>query len=114
MKRWLALRRVKSISKCHPQSLPVWADWLKGKIVGVVVRRTDDPTYTHNCWGILVISSRMDWNSAINAICEYLGCSRQQFPQHLLAYLRGTISVDVVLLRQICQTIHLLAERGQN
>ncbi|MDT7877289.1 MAG: hypothetical protein RQ862_01875 [Candidatus Caldarchaeales archaeon] len=112
-KNWIARRRIESIAKCHQHAIPVWADWVGNKIVGVVVRRTDDPNHAHDCYGILVLSSQMDWQTALEHICKYLGCEREDAPIYF-NQLRGRIELDIVLLRRVCEVLHAIKEVKEN
>jgi hypothetical protein len=105
LKNWIARKRIENIAKCHRRAIPVWAGWLGDKVVGVIVKRTDDPSYAHNCHGILVLSSRMDWETAVGHICEYMGCKKEE-AQIQLSQLRGHIELDIMLLKMICEAIH--------
>jgi len=77
------------------------------------MRRTADPTYAHDCHGILVLSSQMDWQTAVEHICDYLGCEREEAPVYL-NQLRGSISLDIILLRRVCEVLHTIREVKEN
>jgi hypothetical protein len=81
--------------------------------VGVVVKRSDDGSYAHNCHGILVLSSQIDWQAALEHICKYLGCEREDAPIYF-NQLRGRIELDIVLLRRVCEVLHAIKEVKEN
>jgi hypothetical protein len=108
LKSWMATRKIKSIAKCHQRAIPIWADWIGDRIVGVVVKRTSDPNYAHECYGTLVLSSRMDWKTATKHICRYMGCGEIPIS---LGQLRGSIEDEITMLKLICETVHSTALR---
>jgi hypothetical protein len=112
----IAKWKIRDIAKCHRNAIPVWAGWLNGRVVGVVIRRSSDPNYSHQCYGVLVLSSQMTWSAAITAICQYLGCNKDALPISLRGpLLRGEIARDIVLVRRICEILyHAVSERKES
>jgi hypothetical protein len=55
----------------------------------------------------------MDWQTALEHICNYLGCEREETPVYL-NQLRGSIALDIVLLRRICEVLHAIKEGKGN
>jgi hypothetical protein len=51
----------------------------------------------------------MDWQTAVEHICNYLGCERKDAPIYF-NQLRGKIELDIVLLRRICEVLHAIKE----
>jgi hypothetical protein len=55
----------------------------------------------------------MDWQTALEHICNYLGCEKEEAPVYL-NQLRGSIALDIVLLRRICEMLHAIKEGKRN
>jgi hypothetical protein len=49
----------------------------------------------------------MDWQVALEHICNYLGCKREDAPVYF-NQLRGRIELDIVLLRRVCEVLHAI------
>lgn len=105
VKNWLAITKVRSIAKRHPNAIPVWWKWINGKVYGVVLKRTNDPNYAHDCYGILVLSAKMDWGTAIYHIGRYVGLTKMERIREEVQHLRGYVEQNISLLKQLCEIV---------
>jgi hypothetical protein len=55
----------------------------------------------------------MDWQTALEHICRYLGCKREDAPIYF-NQLRGRIELDIMLLRRVCEVLHAIKEVKEN